>query len=39
MLNASLGYERLRYTHGLYDNQITLQHSIFSLSLGTGYVF
>jgi len=39
MLNASIGYERLRYTHGLYDNQITFQHSIFSLSLGTGYVF
>jgi hypothetical protein len=39
MLNASLGYERLRYKHGLYNNQITSQHSIFSLSLGTGYVF
>ncbi len=39
MLNASLGYERLRYTHGLFDDQITFHHSIFSLSLGTGYVF
>jgi hypothetical protein len=39
MLNASIGYERLRYTHGLYNDQITFHHSIFSLSLGTGYVF
>jgi hypothetical protein len=38
-LNASIGYERLRYTHGLYDDQITFHHSIFSLSLGAGYVF
>lgn len=38
-LNARIGYERLRYTHGLYDDQISFHHSIFSLGLGAGYTF
>jgi hypothetical protein len=38
-LNARVGYDRLRYTHGLYDNQISFHHSIFSLGLGAGYIF
>lgn len=38
-LNARVGCERLRYTHGLYDDQISFHHSIFSLGLGIGYTF
>lgn len=38
-LNARVGYERLRYSHGLYDDQISFHHSIFSLGLGAGYTF
>jgi len=38
-LNARAGYEPLRYTHGLYNDQIVIHHSIFSLSLGAGYTF
>lgn len=38
-LNARAGYERLRYTHGLFDEQISFHHSIFSLGLGAGYTF
>lgn len=38
-LNARVGYERLRYTHGLYAHQISFHHSIFSLGLGAGYTF
>lgn len=38
-LNARIGYERLRYTHGLYEDQISFHHSIFSLGLGAGYTF
>lgn len=35
---ARLGYEGLRYTHGLYDDLISFHHHILSLSLGTGYI-
>ena len=37
-LNARLGYERLRYTHGLYDDLISFHHHILSLSLGAAYI-
>lgn len=37
-LNARFGYERLRYTHGLYDDLISFHQHILSLSLGAGYV-
>lgn len=39
MLIAKAGYEPLRYTHGLYNDQIEFHHSIFSLSVGAGYTF
>lgn len=39
MLVAKAGYEPLRYTHGLYNDQIEFHHSIFSLTLGAGYTF
>lgn len=39
ILNARVGYERLRYTHGLYNDQISFHHSIISLGLGAGYTF
>lgn len=36
---AKAGYEPLRYTHGLFNDQIVFHHSIFSLSMGAGYTF
>ena len=39
MFVAKAGYEPLRYTHGLFSDQIEFHHSIFSLSLGAGYTF
>ena len=36
--HARLGYEGLRYTHGLYDDLISFHHHILSLSLGAGYI-
>lgn len=37
-IQARLGYENLKYTHGLYDDLISFHHHILSLSLGAAYI-
>lgn len=37
-IQTRLGYENLKYTHGLHDDLISFHHHILSLSLGAAYI-